>query len=138
MHLSLVHTQTQTLKIEQKVNGGLTNTIFPKTEALLNNSEYQEALQYVASKKKMTNYQSMMDFLFCELFPHPWRNRCIDYYNDKGKPVRKQPEATPHWIAEHDLKLYVALEVALAMKQQDIKAHWSEYGGQVNQILKAA
>lgn len=63
------------------LSGGATESIFPEVEAMLfttSSEDYQKALQYVAAKKDMNRYKSVVDFLFCELFPE-WQHKCRQY-----------------------------------------------------------
>src|SRR5207302_180924 len=50
----------------------------------LEQTAFQQALEFVAARKNMGLYWTMMDFLFCEIFPHPWKSRCLRYYRDRG------------------------------------------------------
>jgi len=73
------------------LTGGLTSgTIFPKTEAKLHQTEYQKALKFVARKKYMERYHSMMDFLFCESFTQ-WRFHAFKFYNGEGPRFIDEP-----------------------------------------------
>ncbi len=127
-----------TQRIEQNVTGGTTESAFPQTEALLELPEYKESLKYVGSSKNMEKYESMMDFLFCELNPYPWRNRCFKYYKNRKVRLVDHKDVTPEWCAEYDLRMCVALELAVAMQQQNVKMPWSAYDSQFSKIIKAA
>lgn len=71
------------------VCGGATMSVFPQAEAwLLGDNDRQRALEYVASRKDMARYKSMMDFLFCEIFVQ-FRSKCMKYYADKGPKLRE-------------------------------------------------
>jgi hypothetical protein len=85
--MNIVQCLCQELRLE--VTGGTTQSIFPIAEAwLLDCGDHQMALQYVAHKKKMDRYCSMMDFLFCELFIR-YRNECFRFYEGGGKPLKE-------------------------------------------------
>ncbi len=73
---------------ELKLTGGSTITIFPEVEALLAITDYQKALDLVAKKKNAYKYRSVMDFLFCELYPHR-RPACFRYYLSGKLPFRE-------------------------------------------------
>src|SRR5215471_16035522 len=96
MHLGfqLVMGQRLTLRHEMTLTGQMTRSLFKRTEILLRDSDYQKALQYVASKKKMERYRDVIDFLFCELVAG-WKAHCMAFYADEGPPLRDAPEATP-------------------------------------------
>ena len=68
-----------------RISGGMTGTLFPKTEKrLLEEAGYLEAFILVTRRKKMDKYRSIIDFLLCETFPNKWRYRCALYYNNRG------------------------------------------------------
>lgn len=82
--MSNMDLKCELLVVELELIGGFTPaTIFPKTEEKLNSTEYQKALKFVAKRKDMKRYWSVMDFLFCESFPE-WRFHAFRYYNDEG------------------------------------------------------
>ena len=67
------------LDVEQALRavGGMTNSIFPQVEALLlADTEHLKALMYVAARKHVSRYESVMDFLFCEIF-YSFRHKCF-------------------------------------------------------------
>ncbi len=85
MRMSTAERQEMRRKIA--LVGGATQSIFPEAEALFTgDDEYAEALHYFASRKKITHYRSLMDFVFCELHPE-WQGACRRFYRDKGKPL---------------------------------------------------
>lgn len=115
--------------------GGATESIFPQVEALLlGETDYQEALEYVAARKKMDRYRSMMDFLFCELHPQ-WRMSCNRYYAGNGPKLMEQ--ITPTQLVEYNQRLLVALEVARELFAQKRRESWEQYREQVEARLVA-
>lgn len=72
----------------QSVAGGLTRSIFPRVEAWLEESDRQNALEWAAARKNMDRYQSMVDFLFCEIYQQ-FRARCVAFYEKDGPPLRE-------------------------------------------------
>jgi len=86
LSLSCAPVQAPTIRL---LCGGMTQTIFPLVESYLREeSDREKALEFVAAKKNMDRYESVMDFLFCEVFPS-FRNRCFAYYEDREKPLRE-------------------------------------------------
>jgi len=63
--------------------GGGTESVFPKVEGLMQDAEYQQALEFVASRKSMSRYHSMVDFLFCEIFVQ-YRTDCFKFYDGRA------------------------------------------------------
>jgi len=103
------------LRLQQEVQqvftivGGATSSIFPQVEALLlGGDDFQEALSWIAYRKKPEQYHSFMDFFFCELFPK-WKISCRRYYADKGPPLRD--ELSPDEVMEYNKKLLFALNI---------------------------
>ncbi|MCI5108344.1 MAG: hypothetical protein MRY49_00670 [Candidatus Pacebacteria bacterium] len=111
--------------------GGATTSIFPRAEALLlSDNRYQEALKFVASKKDMDRYKSMMDFLFCELYTR-WVYHCMRYYKGRGPLLRDQLKTKE--ILEYDRRLVIALEVARKLLDEDSCKSWTWYRFQAAQ-----
>lgn len=91
MHMGLSLGMQMRCEVHQAlmVRGGATSTVFPQVEAwLYDDNNRQKALEYVASRKKMERYKSMVDFLFCEIFTH-FRGKCMKYYAGKGPKLRE-------------------------------------------------
>jgi hypothetical protein len=108
--------------LELDVVGGVTESIFMETEAwLLQNSDHQEALAYVASRKTMDHYTSMMDFLFCEIFID-YRGACQRFYRRKGPLLKKM--ISKEQIAKFDKALIGALKVAYEAFCEKRKMTW--------------
>jgi len=80
MHLSLTQHMAMT--------GGMTSSVFPLVERwLAADSDRQKALEYVAARKDMNRYHSVMDFLLCETVEY-YHRPCLAYYAGKGKQLR--------------------------------------------------
>jgi hypothetical protein len=97
--------------------------MFPRAEALLKQTDYQAALKYVARGQRMGRYRSMVDFLFCGVFPG-FRKACLEFYMSGNKPLRDLPSATPQNLAHWDNCLCVALRLALEVRDQKLQATW--------------
>lgn len=116
--------------------GGATDSIFPEVEALLSaNTDYQEALKYVASRKKMERYQSVIDFLFCELHPE-WKTACRRFYEGQGPQLKDM--ITPAQHAASSARMLKALEVARELHEEHRRKTWGWYCDQVEIALRAA
>lgn len=70
-----------------RVAGGLTRSIFPKIEKWLMDNEHLKALMYVAKRKKIDRYDSVIDFLFCETFPK-FRNAGLEFNFGTGSGLK--------------------------------------------------
>lgn len=116
--------------------GGMTESIFPQVEAwLLVETDHQKALLVLDDKDCRLNYHSMMDFLFCELFP-AYKKICKKFYDGNGKPLRDL-------ISVQEVLLYndvllKALEVAYKLFRAARVVSWSSYRVEVARSLIAA
>lgn len=98
-------------------------SIFPQVETLLEDREYQKALRFVAWRKNMDRYTDTIDFLFCELFGHPWIKRCQEYYHNDGDPLRKI--ITEEQKEYYQKKMLSALELAYQRFTEHRKCSWN-------------
>ncbi len=132
LSLRLVPRMDQSLQLV----GGATESIFPQVEAmLLGDGDYQDALEFVAARKKMSSYRSMIDFLFCELHPE-WRMKCRAFYNGNGPQLKDQ--ISVEQLMEFNARLFKALEVAHKLFTEKRCKSWVWYRGQVKEAMKAA
>jgi hypothetical protein len=120
------------MRLEQSqllLTGGMTQTVFPETEDLLHETDYQSALAFVSTRKDMNRYHSMMDFLFCEIFIE-YRAGCFAYYEEDGKPMLKDI-LSEEAVARYDRWLTAALKLALQKFQEKRALSWTLYRVQV-------
>lgn len=116
--------------------GGCTESIFTQVEKkLTSSSDIQNALRYVSSRKKMDNYRSMIDFLFCELHPY-YRGSCQRFYHHGGPPLREM--ITAEQVAYYDRYLLTALNVAYDLFCEKRCRSWSWYRKEVKEAFQAA
>ena len=81
LSLSCELTCSQTLEID----GGATDTIFPRVEEWLEESDHIKCIKKLG--RISSSYWSLMDFLVCFVFPKQ-RSRCFAYYKDRGPQLR--------------------------------------------------
>lgn len=125
--MALSMKMVQHLKMGLELTGGLTSeTVFPKSEDKINETEYQQALEFVGRRKNMDQYYSMMDFLFCEIFPDPWKFKAFKFYNGKGTILINDPDITDELILFYDKTLCIVLELALKMLNKKRETGWRE------------
>ncbi len=110
-----------------ELSGGLTSSsVFPKTEEKLNSTEYQAALKFVAKRKNMERYWSVMDFLFCESFPE-WRFHARRFYNGNGPPLIDDPQFSDEKQKMYDVLLCDGvLELCIASLKSERWIAWNE------------
>jgi hypothetical protein len=110
--------------------GGATESVFPKTEELLeSDGDYWEALSYVSFRKNLDRYVSMMDFLFCELNTL-FRKHCFEYYNGRGPDLKGI--LNEEVIASHDDNLVAALKIAVQYHRNKRKQSWKSFHNRVS------
>ncbi|OGY91781.1 MAG: hypothetical protein A3B31_01445 [Candidatus Komeilibacteria bacterium RIFCSPLOWO2_01_FULL_53_11] len=113
--------------------GGMTQSIFPQAEAwLLASIEHQAALEYVAMNKNMNRYESVMDFLFCEIFPI-YRSACQRFYAGRGPQLRDMINVEQLVFSGNCLMK--ALELAFDCYQQKQRISWCAFK---STVLRAA
>ena len=126
------------LALEQsfQVVGGATQSIFPEVDALLvgSTAEYQHALLYVAARKRMSDYRSMVDFLFCELHPK-WKLSCRSFYQGAGSQLRELIDEDER--VSYNTRMLKALEVALQLHNEKRCESWGWYVQQVEAACAA-
>lgn len=116
------------MRLEQRqfmLTGGMTQSVFPEAETLLEDLDYQSALGFVSGRKDMNRYHSMMDFLFCEIFIEH-RSRCFAYYEDSEKPQLKDVLGDPE-LARYDRWLMAALKLAKQKFEENRVLSWTRY-----------
>ena len=110
--------------------GGMTQSIFAEAERLLmSETDFQRALRFVASRKNMNRYRSMLDFLFCEIFID-WRDRCFAYYDDETRP-RLKDLIDEKQRALYDRWLVAALTLAREKLELERVASWTRFRSEV-------
>lgn len=127
----------QVLKLnlaQLQICGGITGSVFPEVDRLLQQSDYQQAMHFVAGRKNAGRYRSVMDFLFCEIHTE-WRGHCQAYYRDSGPPLREQIDEPLR--REFARRMVVALEVARRLHDEERCRSWGWYVEQVEVALAA-
>lgn len=105
-----------------------TESIFPSVDELLEQTRYQEALKYVAGRKNMNKYRSMVDFLFCELFTQ-FRAACLAFYDNDGPPLRKM--VPKNHRQQYAIIMVSALDRALQAKEREERLSWRAFSGEL-------
>lgn len=112
------------LRHELTITGGATGSIFRVVDALLNHTEFQKALQFVASRKAMDRYMSMVDFLLCEVFTSH-QPAAFAYYRDEGPQLRFLINETQRTFLE--LHLVHALHLAHDAFCEQRRQSWESF-----------
>jgi len=125
MQMSLVVAQEQTISLV----GGLTESIFPRVEQWLQlSSDHAESLKYIAARKNMNRYRSVVDFLFCEIFLR-FRSRCFAYYDERGKKLAEI--ITESERQEFENVLMTALQGAYNAFREKRRLSWATFRREV-------
>jgi hypothetical protein len=120
---------TQRRELIFEVTGGCTTSVFPHAEKfLLASGDHQNALRYVAARKKMEVYRSMIDFLFCEIY-REYRSACFKYYAGEGPPLRES--SSREQIREWEEVLLHALKMALKVHGEKRRLSWVAFRSEV-------
>ena len=129
MNLTVQQVMDARICQELQLTGGATQTIFPEVEALLQaSSDIQHALDYVASRKRADRYESVMDFLFCELYPE-WRPACFRFYLNREAPLRERITMAQRTV--YAWELCQALNVAYKIFCEKRKLSWGSFREEV-------
>lgn len=120
------------LNADMEICGGATEFVFPAVEQLLKkNADYRIALKYVASRKSMYRYASLMDFLFCEIYSE-YQLECFKFYADRGLPFKQI--ITGRNVKEMTDVMLRVLEIALeAYRKEEKDMSWKKI---YNRMLK--
>jgi hypothetical protein len=109
-------------RAELEIAGGTTTSIFPRVEQiLLNDTETLKALRYVAHRKKMDRYHSVVDFVYCEVFTEH-RRMCFRYYEDDGPNLKTI--LSPVSAARREEILLAALKLARRVHRAEEQRSW--------------
>jgi hypothetical protein len=120
--MRMTQTPTQTQCQEKTLLGGLTHSIFKKSEAwLMENSDRQKAIQKIRYPNPAKNYQSVMDFLFCEVFEQ-FKKPCFDFYRGSNQQLRGL--LTEEEILSYDETLLRILKLGYDLHHTQQRVSW--------------
>jgi hypothetical protein len=77
------------LDVDTDIRGGASSDLFPSvTRWFFESAEHRNAFCFVMPKAQMTNYESLVDCLVCEVFKDlkPW---CFRFYRREGPHLSK-------------------------------------------------
>ena len=112
-------------RFQLDIGGGITTSIFPEAERmLLENTAYWNALCFIACRKRMDRYISVIDFLFCELYPR-FQRPCARFYEGNGPLLKDVLSDTE--IDHYGCMLVYALRCAHHLYDQHRRLSWQQY-----------
>ena len=109
---------------QHQVQEPSTASMFPAVDELLEITDVQKALKFVAGRKDMDRYRSMVDFLFAELVGGKWKAACFRFYEGEGPALKDDPRVTIEMLAKWEYQLVVALNIAEEMHLMELKTSW--------------
>ena len=100
------------LQLRLQPKTGITDSLFPKTEELLEQLKFQRILKAMIlnSNGSVQNYRTLVDFYFCETFPE-WKESCFQFYKDDKLQLKDHPSITKSKIRMYDNTLSVTLKL---------------------------
>jgi len=108
-----------------RIEGGFTAGAFPDVvEFLLKDEAHELALLHAAQTKKVDIYQSLVDFLFCEIYTEH-RLPCIQFYERK-KPNLAIAVSTDE-ITAWEKTLMKALTLAVENRRARRRVYWTKF-----------
>jgi len=101
------------------------DSIFIKADELLEKTDYQKAIRRLLPKGRHPRFRSIMDAIFCEIFP--WhRSPCLEFYRGGSKKQAKDI-LTKAQIKQYDAMLCVAIHAAHMLWQRELEVEWGWY-----------
>jgi hypothetical protein len=122
MQMAMVLVPRQRMLQVQRL-GGATTTVFPRAERSLRSLENQRALKHVKTSSQPETYHSVMDWLFCNVYPHE-RPACFSFYAGTGKQLRFLK--TPSELRLYDAGLLGVIRKARKALKDGRTQRWSE------------
>ena len=138
--------QVMTMKLSLRLEKAWGISVFPKTEAILNEDGFIDSyFRYICINKKamLSRYRSVLDFLFCELFGmtrrrrHLLRESCFAYYEGNGPKL-------VDIMSKTELKIYdiIMARLVLPLIKSTIDSYgkrtisWKKFTGAVERGLR--
>jgi len=115
---------------QEQTQLGCMDSIFPKVDEMLNQTKYQQSLEFVAWRKNMNRYRSMVDFLFCEIYTE-YRDACFRFYYSDGPQLKNMPESTSEQIEKWEAVLIKSLLFAHEVLQENRSMSWVNFANKV-------
>lgn len=108
-------------------------SVFPKTQEMLEKKHYALALRVVGYYKNFDIYENDVDFLVGECFPH-WKKKILAYYEDNGPKLTEFPYWTREKIEEVDNFFCELLKAAYERAYNRESLSWSEFMKECKQL----
>lgn len=93
---------------------------------LLGETDYQKALEFVAGRKDMNRYRSMVDFIFAEIWLQ-WKPKCFAYYELGGEKRLLKNFITEEERASYERWMVSALKHAKTKLDEKRRESWKSF-----------
>ena len=108
-------------------------SLFENTILKLKSNDKYQMIFDTHTPYRDTEYKTITDFLFCEIFPQ-WKKSCLDYYYDDGPSLMEDKTITKKQINAFDMIL--SEYVLDALLKVDFKEHtWEEFKITINELI---
>jgi len=125
----------------RKSRGCPPNSIFPKFDALMSLGVYQDALGFVIDRETAERYRSLVDLVFCELFPE-YAEACQAYYASKGAQLKDTWSAEDARRCEETMLCLLGLALVIRAEEPGDDAvcpiRWSTLVSMAREIVAQA
>ena len=102
----------------------MTQSIFIQVEEILKSDQnYSLAIRYLARGKRIGNYRSLIDFLFCQIEPKH-RRRCFAFYRGVGNQLVNSLSSEE--LVRYNNQLICLLKLALKYCEKGEQISWQE------------
>lgn len=132
MHRQVIECTVKTIN-DLEIVGGMSETVFPKAEVMLEELEYQRAIAHLSRNCGYMNYQSFMDFILCEIFIE-FKPYCRAYYKDEG-PCLSELVDRDVLDAYDEVLSSLVLQAALELYKGSTICSWTKLRGFVRRTL---
>lgn len=105
------------------VSGGASESVFPAVEAWLEQDDHDRVLGIMAESRPAQEYRSVVDFLFCTVFPGQ-QATCKRFYEDEGPQLRTI--ASKRQLAVYERWMLQVLAGAYADWCRDRRRSWAQ------------
>jgi len=110
-------------------------SVFPKTNLCLKMDDRYKKIIENSTPFLTSEYKTIIDFLFCEIFTQ-WKKNCMDFYYNNGPKMTNDPYITQKEINAFDT---ILTEFVLgSLLTIDFENHtWDEFKVTINDLIFA-
>lgn len=120
--------------VQVQIQKPATQSVFPSVDELLEDSDYQKALEFIGHRKDMRRYRSVVDFLFAELIGGKWKASCFRFYEGNGPKLIDDSRVTPEMLSEWEIGLVKSLGLAYDLWELELECSWKTFRKQWKRV----